>query len=1107
MKSWVIGCLLWIGISPFVSASNVKINGEITVISIDESIVTMKLNVSWDNSWRNVYNYDAVYLFGKFHIPGTSEWHTVYLAAKGAETEDIGYETFSNRMGIFVYRKEEGQGKSDVNVILHWDLKGNARQLLEEEMFRNRQVLFTFEGIEMVYVPTAPFYAGDGRSVYSFSSEAFGGIPAGYDLIGTNANFVYTASANSATAVHAADRKDVAIHDANYDWAGIAPATWQVDFKTPRKILYFGVSGEYEPKNKGVSSKPKGIWYLEGSNDASVWEELWKGNAEYWGTAFHSYPIASALKLERTGNYRYYRIRVPVAESESYGNTVRIHNVAMSEKELEDLNKGRALVDVADSPFPPNYPDGYGGFYAMKYELSQEQYVAFLNKLNVEAQYARTIGGKLDLLGEDDYVFGPDQTRPENRNGIIVHKRTENAETPLVFACNLNPENLPDSEDDGQTIACNFLSPQDMLAYADWAGLRPLSELEYEKMSRSPYPSIPKAKELASGKPEAVFGYELKNPGKNTEYLSVGNLNAGKKQTGPVRVGSFLKIGKEHSECGISYWGIEDLSGNLAEIYYNSGVYGRQLDGTECGDGELETVGITDVAPDKWPQDSAAFGIRGGSYESGVERLAVSDRQEAIGYFVTLNERKPAVGFRLGYPIAPEPLVVRLILENGLISEEGLIYDTVCSNANYTIRGNVLGPAALYTWYCSKDYGDTWELLEGETHEDLLLKDLTEGIAFGTSAEYRYRRCVSSPFGSGTSTVALTIGHGFKVNRMRDTLIPCQEIKGFVVRTPLPSLFRWRIVDGDKTVPAGEEDRLHSSYKAVTSELRRDENWPNGLYYVDLKVSLPDKRCEWSEQLEIIAIPQTLDPFEGIEESYMFRSEGYLLAHRWTGNDPQQWELIEDECERIEIDEQTGIITFKDITVEEDRIECHFTASVTCKDYPDRTYTKRAKYLCRSCLDYYKSGMRVNGNYMIDPDGPGKVAPYSVYCDMANGGWTRFDDISNGWQGFPGNSVDRTINRVTNYDRFVALASVSEQQKLINVQGSSERSYDYYYFLNYYGECISGLPCNVSGGGNWGNVIVPVNKVWRNAMYKSRFRTDGSVNGGAGTYFQEMWFK
>src|SRR5690606_11000094 len=69
------------------------------------------------------------------------------------------------------------------------------------------------------------------------------------------------------------------------------------------------------------------------------------------------------------------------------------------------------------------------------------------------------------------------------RNGIKV-AATIPARGPLQFYADLNGNDVPNESNDGQDIAANWLSWGDLAAYLDWSALRPLSELDYEKINR-----------------------------------------------------------------------------------------------------------------------------------------------------------------------------------------------------------------------------------------------------------------------------------------------------------------------------------------------------------------------------------------------------------------------------------------------------------------------------------------------------------------------------------------------------------------------------------------------------------------------------------------------
>lgn len=237
------------------------------------------------------------------------------------------------------------------------------------------------------------------------------------------------------------------------------------------------------------------------------------------------------------------------------------------------------------------YPKGYEGFYSMKYELSQEQYVYFLNKLPYSLQKQR-VGNNLDKLSDGDYVFG-DKTRPDKRNGIILERKSEGG-SPALFGHNLNQDDgVYNGAGDGKTIACNFLTPEDANAYADWVGLRLMSEMEYEKACRMRNPQI-----MPSGYQYAWNGQTLVWPASGlvtgtegtVREMTAGDANANtlNKYNGPLRCGSFAREGTTFmSVTGATYWGCLDMTGNVSEMCYNV-FEGKGLIGVS-GDGSLSS--------------------------------------------------------------------------------------------------------------------------------------------------------------------------------------------------------------------------------------------------------------------------------------------------------------------------------------------------------------------------------------------------------------------------------------------------------------------------------------------------------------------------------------
>lgn len=246
---------------------------------------------------------------------------------------------------------------------------------------------------------------------------------------------------------------------------------------------------------------------------------------------------------------------------------------------------------------PKLYPTGYTGFYTMKYEVSQEQYVNFLNRLTYADQKKR-IGNDLDRMVAGDFAFGAKGV-PNFRNGIVLQERFATNDTAVIFGFDLNGDTPINDEDDGKSIACNYLTPEDVRTYTDWAGLRPNSEMEYEKGCRQRNPAVASnSRSFAWGDPtfeslKVWNGSTMAND--NTENEQVlfptiapkGRMNGPKVHNlGPVKCGAFASETSDIYVAGASRWGLMEMTGNLAEIYY-SAQEGRNFNGEVFGDGNI----------------------------------------------------------------------------------------------------------------------------------------------------------------------------------------------------------------------------------------------------------------------------------------------------------------------------------------------------------------------------------------------------------------------------------------------------------------------------------------------------------------------------------------
>ena len=329
------------------------------------------------------------------------------------------------------------------------------------------------------------------------------------------------------------------------------------------------------------------------------------------------------------------------------GTTTNTPFEVTSENEIELSNTSTShlwatSVTGAAGTLPAAYPKGYQAFYVMKYEITQGQYRDFLNKLTRTQQGNRNLG--ITVVKR----YAANSLSPNNRNSIRL--ATDLGGTlPYIFDCDLNNNDVGNEADDGEHIACNHLSAYDILAYCDWSGLRPITELEYEKACRgtlNPYPN-----EKAWGNTNIIAAVSIQSSGLNNEYPTnptITNVNYGNAAAvqGPLRAGSFAGAATTREQAGATYYGVMEMSGNCWEFMVGiSRATERSFNGSH-GDGVLSATGEYNQA--NWPN---RLGFRGGAWISNTTNLiSVSDRTNAGADYYT--QRANSTGGR-GVRTAP----------------------------------------------------------------------------------------------------------------------------------------------------------------------------------------------------------------------------------------------------------------------------------------------------------------------------------------------------------------------------------------------------------------------------------------------------------------------
>jgi formylglycine-generating enzyme required for sulfatase activity len=311
------------------------------------------------------------------------------------------------------------------------------------------------------------------------------------------------------------------------------------------------------------------------------------------------------------------------------------------------VSNGHPSEDETGATFniPAAYPKGFAPFYAMKYEVTEGQWVEFLNSLPSAAARAQR-----DITDAD-------------------HKNSDSVLSRNTITCSGSPLTCSTTR---PARAMSYLSWMDLAAFLDWMALRPMTELEFEKMARGPLmavegeyvwgtTAIEAATTLSASEEDGAE--TVVNPEANAHYgnviLSGGDAEQGMEYAqGPLRGGIFATATSDRESAGSSYYGIMELSGNIYEQAVTVGNdAGRSFQGSH-GDGVLSTAsgyaGNADQAD--WPgidsfvqrgvTGAVGSGYRGGAWTSSSIELRTSDRTNAANAEATAASDKGGRGVR-----------------------------------------------------------------------------------------------------------------------------------------------------------------------------------------------------------------------------------------------------------------------------------------------------------------------------------------------------------------------------------------------------------------------------------------------------------------------------
>ncbi len=281
-----------------------------------------------------------------------------------------------------------------------------------------------------------------------------------------------------------------------------------------------------------------------------------------------------------------------------------------------NLEEGMGRPQGTTGEFSPGYPNGYQAFYIMKYPLSRALYLDFLNLLTA----TQAEGLKVNFSGSNGTIVG-------------THPNLSNAEP--WRALTWTESNEP-----------SWGGCREYLAYMDWAGLRPLTEMEYEKACRGP--DLPTDRDFPWGTADSALipnRVVEANTAAETPVDRNANILMGQRflptLSIPLRPGVFAGANTDQIQAGASYYGVMDMAGNAGQLTVSAGAKSgagavhekaRNFMG-EHGDGSLNPDGTTTMG--NWPIPDATLYSGGPMGHRGSNNLSTFNSTVASRPYAT----------------------------------------------------------------------------------------------------------------------------------------------------------------------------------------------------------------------------------------------------------------------------------------------------------------------------------------------------------------------------------------------------------------------------------------------------------------------------------------